>query len=295
MSDNEMADVTLGDDKTILPGKNKKIALIDADTIVFAACCALEYEETLLPKELYSTDEWEELISNEGYVEEDNCIYSVNLDEAIVHAQDKIRQILNYTGCETYELYFTTGRKSFRYKIVDDKYKVNRTSSRAPQSIYALKRWFIDNDNGIDSKEWEADDIVVALKRDNPDKYIMCAVDKDLLYAIVGTHCNYYQSRRYNIDMKWITVDDITAMKHPYMQTLTGDTTDGVIGLHGIGPKKAAKLLKDCKTPEECWSVVTREYGKVNRDLDALLNMRLVNMHQVQLVDGEYKVVLWHP
>jgi len=285
----DMVDISLGDNKEVLPPKNKKIALIDADTIVFAACTMCEYEESLLPREMYSDTEWTDIIVHDGYSEEDNCIYDINLDEAYDHAMNKIETILELTGCSTYELHFTSGRKSFRYNMVNAEYKSNRTGSRAPYGIAKVKKLM----GGTIHYEWEADDIVVALKRDNPDKYIMCAVDKDLLYSLPGKHFNYYKSVAYGIDMKWIEVNEITALKHHYLQTLTGDPTDGIIGLKGIGPKKAAKLLDGLTTELDMWEVVVREYDKVDRVLDAILNMRLVNMHQVKLVDGEYKVVLW--
>jgi 5'-3' exonuclease len=76
-----------------------------------------------------------------------------------------------------------------------------------------------------------------------------------------------------------------------------GDTGDNVIGLQGIGPKTAKKLLKHCKTPQECWEVVKYQYEKHRRgEVDAITNMRLVDMKQLELnKDGEYEVKLWVP
>ena len=292
---NEMTDINLSSSGKIQPPKQDKIALIDADTVVFASCTMLEYVEDLLPRDMYTDEEWADLISQDGYVEEDNCIYAIYLDDAMKHSIDKIQQILDNTGCTSYELHFTSGRNNFRYDMVDN-YKSNRKGGRAPQGMAKLKQMFVDAGMGTTHKKWEADDIVVALKRDNPDKYVLCAVDKDVLYSLPGRHFNYYQSMKYNIEMKFIEVNGDTALKHHYMQTLTGDPADGVIGIKGIGPKKAEKLLKDANTPSGLWGIVIDTYLNNKRDeVDAILNMRLVNMQQLHIVDGEYKVVLWKP
>ena len=47
-----------------------KIALIDADTIIFSACVSTEIVEELLPKSFYSDVEWMEIESNPYYNEE---------------------------------------------------------------------------------------------------------------------------------------------------------------------------------------------------------------------------------
>jgi DNA polymerase-1 len=146
-------------------------------------------------------------------------------------------------------------------------------------------------------EEWEADDMVVALIRDNPNKYILAAVDKDVLYSIPGRHFNYYSSERYNIDMKWVEVDKDTAMKHHFVQALTGDTADNIPGLQGVGPKTADKILNGIVGPRELWDKVKAEYeARGKTAIDALTTMRLVHMHQVVLdKSGQYTVVLWNP
>ncbi|MCI4437840.1 MAG: hypothetical protein JHC33_13620 [Ignisphaera sp.] len=272
-NDDDWVDVDINNFGDVKAPKNDKVALIDADTIVYAACSSYEYESD-------DTAEWE-----------------VDLPSAYEHAKNRVQSILDATGCCDYELHFTAGRKSFRYEDVDSEYKANRLQTRSVPGLYELKQLF-KNDVGEKSfihYGWEADDAVVALKRDNPDKYILCAVDKDVLYTLAGTHFNYYQSFRFNILMKFIDVSEEQAMKHHFLQCLMGDKGDNVIGLKGVGEKTAQKLLLGCKTPAQCWKVVTDQYSRFNRLDDALKNMRLVHMHQLQLVDGKYEVVLWQP
>jgi len=297
LENEEMVDINIDCKGEILPQKNGKIALIDADTVIFATCSTLAVTDDLLPESFYTTDEWEEITSDPGYSERNNTLSFLNIEDALTHSKEKIDFILQRTGCVDFELHFTIGRKSFPYAVSKD-YKANRLGKPTPYGIMLLKEKFhsLYPDKVYMNTEWEADHIVVCKKRDFPDKYILVAVDKDVLYTLEGKHFNYYQSTLYNIDMKWVTVTKDEAMRRYYIQTLTGDTGDNVIGLKGIGPKKAEKALKHCTTPEECWDVVVAMYEKSGRDIiDAITNMRLVDMTQLELIDNEYKVKLWRP
>ena len=143
--------------------------------------------------------------------------------------------------------------------------------------------------------EWEADDIVVFKKREHPDDYILCAVDKDVLYTLPGRHFNYYSSMLHNIDMKFIEVDNYRAVRHHFIQTLMGDKGDNVIGLKGIGPAKAEKILMNYEDTKVLWTKVVEAYEAAGRsEIDAIKNMRLVSMHQlVYNEDGNIEVKLW--
>jgi len=292
----EIVDINLSQSGKVLPQKNNKIALIDADTLVFAACTTLEVADDLLPQDFYSEEEWEEIIKEPGYSELDHCIYYTNQDEAMKHVKDRINGILEATGCSDYELHFTSKRENFRYKLLDNMYKATR-SSRAPEGLWELREAFVNDGKAHIWVEWEADDIVVALKRDNPNKYVLCAVDKDVLYSLPGKHFNYYVSRKYSIDMKWIEVTKETAMKHHYIQTLTGDPSDNVPGLRGIGPKKAEKILEGCEDVNCLWERVVKAYEDNGKTIiDAITTMRLVHMHQLIMnKDGKYELNLWRP
>lgn len=283
----EATDISLGKSGKLLAPKNDTIALVDADTVIFAACSANEYQY----------DEEDEL--GNWYTK-----HSIDLEVAYNHAIDKLQLILDQTGCKDWELHFTSGRKSFRYTRVDVNYKANRLEDnegkRVPCGLSELKHMFIDkhSDKAFIWTDCEADDAVVFLKVNNYDKYTLCALDKDVLYSIPGRHFNYYSSTLHKIDMKFYEVDEITALKHHYKQTLTGDPGDGIIGLRGVGPKTADKLLSSLNTPIELWEAVVIEYEARDRcEIDAIMNMRLVNMHQVtKLLDnGTAEIQLWKP
>lgn len=272
----EIVDIDLDIDGKVMPAKNDKIALIDADTIAYTACLNVEVENEVLPREFYSDEEWAEL---EPKITEDGFYYETDPELALAKANEKIQRILDKTGCQEYELHFTGGRENFRYEIAKEygnEYKANRNNFRTPAGLLRLK----EDLRGIIHTKYEADDAVVFLKEKYPDKYILCAVDKDVLNSIAGKHFNYYESAKYNIEMKWIEVDRHTAITWPFIQTLTGDKTDNVIGLHRVGPKKAEKILAGCFTMAELWQAVLNAYKAAGRDAnEALLNYNLVSMH----------------
>ena len=296
--DNDFVDISMDSKGEILPKKNNKIALIDADTIIFATCSVLSMTDDLLPESMYTKEEWADIVSDPGYSESRHSLSFLDMEDAIKHSEEKIDFILERTGCTDFELHFTIGRESFPYKVSKG-YKANRDGKPSPYGLTSLKQAMFDKypSKVYMNTEWEADHIVVCKKRDYPNKYIICAVDKDVLYTLEGKHFNYYQSTIYNIDMKWVTVTEDEAMRRYYIQTLTGDAGDNVIGIKGIGPKKAEKALSKCTNEAECWEAVVKVYEANDRDIvDAITNYRLVDMTQLQLDENEnYKVVLWKP
>ena len=95
----EMVEIELGNTGETLPPKNDKIALIDADTVVFGSALTCQEEGDLLDKEFYTDKEWLEITSDIGYDETDNVIRSLNMEIAYQHVLDKLENILNRTGC----------------------------------------------------------------------------------------------------------------------------------------------------------------------------------------------------
>lgn len=290
--------------------KRDDIALIDADTMIFAACLHCEEQHELMSQDFYTESEWQEIIKDPGYFEPTNSIYKIDIEQAYLYSKEKLQTILDNTGCTEYELHFTIGRESFRYTTVSKDYKANRSADptkRAPTGLRALKDYWVEHNPGIafNHAKWEADDIVVCKKEKWPDKYLLVALDKDVLYSLPGEHFNYYSSVQWNKDMKFFTVTTDEALRHHYLQCLTGDAGDNVIGLKGIGLKKAEKLLYNCNTHASLWDAVLKAYTKIGvlkngepaDELAAIINMRLVSMNQLVYNEDtkEWEVSLWKP
>lgn len=284
-------DITnIEDDLDIFPESNLT-ALIDADTVAYAAACNAEYCNDLLPKHMYSDDEWDKLINDPGYWPEDEGVWITDIPSAIEKAIEDVQTLMAETECGSAELYFTSG-SNFRFDV-SATYKANRKVMRYPQGLMEIKLAMLEKFPGMICEKYEADDKVVQLKQKHPEKYVLCAVDKDVLGAVAGKHYNYYKSALYKIKRKWVDVSDYDAFVWPYKQVLMGDTTDNIKGCPGIGKVKAAKALENVNSPCDMWNIVVGLFIKAKRTKeDAIIDMRLINMHQL---NKDNVIVLWEP
>ena len=71
-----------------------KILLLDADTVVFAACSTHEYAEDLLPRDMYSDSEWEAITNEPGYDETEGCVWYYLESEVMSSCINRITTIL---------------------------------------------------------------------------------------------------------------------------------------------------------------------------------------------------------
>jgi DNA polymerase-1 len=248
------------------PDTTNKILLIDADTIAYATCSGCEYGD-------------------------DETGYEINMEEAFEVANAKINNYVEITGCKDFELHFTSG-KNFRYHLTPD-YKSNRKDTRYPTGLRELKTLLVEHTptKAFIHRDYEADDIVCMLKREYPEKYILCSVDKDVFNGVSGIHFNYYENFKYKILMSWKETTQAEAIRWPYLQCLMGDSADGITGVKGIGPKKAEAILGSTTDEIVLWRNTLKAYlDNKQTEKEAILNMRLVHMHQVT---KEYKLELW--
>lgn len=248
------------------------IALIDADSILYKVGFAIEDKVIWNEMEYLCGDE---LVQDVSY-------YS-DLEVAKKTVVDMINGILEYTECDE-PMVVLSGKGNFRLSLPTE-YKYNRKDVRKPEYFEELREFTISYFKATVTNGIEADDLVVYLKTSNPEDYILCAIDKDVLYQTVGTHYNYGKGEE-------VTTTPFQAMKFAYIQTLAGDSSDGYKGCPTIGIKKAEKLLADCKTEKCMWAKVVEAYKANGLTMnDALNTMRLANMHQY---NGS-EVILWSP
>jgi 5'-3' exonuclease len=114
---------------------------------------------------------------------------------------------------------------------------------------HLVNSWGFEVVNGI-----EADDAVgIAAYAVPEDESIMVHIDKDL-NQFRGWHYNYRKKEKYYVS----EFEGLTAF---YTQILTGDRIDAIVGLKGIGPVKASKILKDCTDEISLYNAVLKAYN----------------------------------
>lgn len=174
---------------------------------------------------------------------------------------------------------YLTGSGNFRNEIAKTApYKGNRILEKPYH--YQLLREYMENKWGFEVIEgMEADDAIgIEAYRHKPEETIIVSIDKDL-NMIRGNHYNFVKEERY-----FVTEEE--AIRNFYLQILTGDKVDNIIGLQGIGPVKSKKLLADCNTELEMYEAVLKAYD--GDEARVLENARLL------WILREEKQV-WHP
>jgi hypothetical protein len=203
-------------------------------------------------------------------IDADSLLYyemgAKSLEEATANIDKRINSMLKTTGATSYAGFLTIG-KCFRYNIGNNcvynntPYKHNRKGGVKPIIFYALKEYLQQEPYSfIALKGLEADDAVGIYAQIAKDKgYIptVCSPDKDVLLQIPGRHYNYQKA-------KFIKTSESDAEKFLWKQTLMGDSTDGIPGIHGLGAKTADKLLETCGAFGEpkASQIVVEEYIK---------------------------------
>lgn len=243
--------------------KTKKINewVMDADSFVFSTAVKMQYENPFLEGSIVSN--W--TMVRESFIKK--LEYFIER-----HKIDKLTM-------------YVSGPNNFRYEV-NPEYKANRTNLVSPVHLRRLKEYAIEFLGAIPSDGGEADDYSVSHKTLNPNA-TLTAIDKDVIGAVAGKHYNYWKE-------EYITTTEEQAAVWPFAQTLMGDPGDNIIGLKGIGPKTAQKLLLELSTPSELWRKVVEVYESKGRsEEEAIMNMRMVNMLQLNHETKELK--LWQP
>jgi hypothetical protein len=155
-----------------------------------------------------------------------------------------IREVVD--GCQASNYYLiVSGTDNFRKHLYPETYKAGRPPKpplyndlyMEVQATYGSKRFRWHD-------QIEADDLLgIMLTNGRVENPILCSIDKDLL-GIPGWHYNWNKD-------SWPTYVSQEEADHNWLvQLLTGDATDGIRGMEGIGPVKAKKLIEKYKTPD---------------------------------------------
>lgn len=245
------------------------LALIDADIILFRAGMAAEKNCWFLsvngeePEQFHLKKEalarLDELLPGQYSRKEgeDYQLWSERYCEPVENALHNVKSMVNNIKAKLELTDFDirmilSGNSNFRNDVAKTKpYKGNRDRAHRPTHEEAIRDYIISQWTTIVSENEEADDVMGYMQCANPDDTIICTIDKDL-DMIPGNHYNFVKDERYET-----TADQ--GMSLFYKQLLTGDPTDNIAGLKGVGAVKADNLLHGLTLADQ-WANVVSEY-----------------------------------
>ena len=238
--------------------------LIDGDILTYRTCWACQTQV-----------QWED----------DVVTTATNLKEVRAQADAMIAYWQEQLGVEHLIICFSPkGGKYFRHNILES-YKGTRKASQKPMGYHSLVEYLKEKYSYLQIPMLEADDTLGILATNGEySRNIIVSVDKDMLTI----PCEYY-----NMDKEITeTVDTKLADYMHLYQTLVGDSTDNYKGCPGVGPKKAADILK---IPS--WSRVVTAFEKAGLTSDEALVQarvaRILRANEYNFETGE--VILWEP
>jgi len=186
-----------------------------------------------------------------------SCDEDDPLDVAIFRCDKLIREILEASDCEEYQIFLST-KSNFR-KEINPEYKANRKDMEPPKWLQQCKEYLLTEWNAKVKEFYEADDLLGINQSSNT---VLCSFDKDLL-MIPGMHFNWKKQQYGDLTI----VNYFDGLQHFYAQMLIGDKTDNVIGIQGIGPVKAKRALDQCDNEQEMFDYVYEKYNDPKRFL----------------------------
>ena len=199
---------------------NGKYLLIDADVIVYRCCWAAHPRRKNEEEVDLGFDHVREFI--DVTLDSITGLSPESPGELILSSSDSFRKALSTTK----------------------PYKGNREGQPKPLYFQEAKDYLVERYGAKYSTEGrEADDeLGIRLARD-PQGSVVVSIDKDLL-QISGWHHNWVRNQSQWVSRK---AGDFKL----YTQLLTGDTTDNIPGLYGVGPAGASELHEGAQSSSD--------------------------------------------
>ena len=148
---------------------------------------------------------------------------------------------------------YLTGDGNFREQVaVTAPYKGNRTG-RKPEHYQCIRDYLVSDWGFTVVHGQEADDAIAIEATSLKNNCIICTIDKDL-DQVPGWHYNFVKRIIYYVEPS-------DGLRSFYKQILTGDRVDNVVGLRGIGPAKAERLLGRCGSEQILYKLCVEAYG----------------------------------
>lgn len=242
--------------------------LADLDTLIYRAAFSVETKVRTVTYEGKKLDKFTSHADMRAYLQEKELwdknrpAAGVEVTEKVVVKPEKDARLVVISLLDdlvgkfhSYEFVgFLSGERNFRYDLYPE-YKANRSKLVKPVHYAAVRSEIARYSNVSITDGIEADDAVCiaaweCINNDIP--FIVASPDKDLL-QIPGVHYRMNEEAP-------IEIDPWEADFNFYSQVLTGDTSDNILGVKGIGPVKAAALLNDCDDERDMYRVCLEQW-----------------------------------
>ncbi len=196
------------------------------------------------------------------------------VERAQYYVESLLDTCINDLQADNFQFYLT-GDTNFRFQVYPE-YKANRLDVPKPAHLPALREFLTTRYNAIMSDNCEADDCmaIAQTEQTREEPTIIVTLDKDLL-QVPGEHYSWHieggpRDKRWVREARRQTVDHIQGLRFFYTQMLTGDVSDNIKGVDGIGKVGAKNLLSyEHLTEEEMFSIVRDQYSC---DAEMLMN-----------------------
>lgn len=230
--------------------------LIDGDVVVYRCGFAVEKSHYLVTSDSGIRGEVDNARDAKGLASDTGLIWSRKSVEPESHAIKLVNTVMDDIICrygDSHEpVVYLSGSSNFRDGIARRaKYKGNRDAAVRPVHHKLIREHLCERYNASYTDGEEADDAIGIGMYAEPGS-ISVSIDKDL-HQLAGRHYN------------WVTKEESVVSPRAanvffYQQVLTGDPTDNVPGIKGIGPVKARALLAGCKGAKDAWRVCLDAY-----------------------------------
>tara|TARA_R100000656_G_scaffold31118_2_gene27203 strand:- start:233 stop:985 length:753 start_codon:yes stop_codon:yes gene_type:complete len=247
--------------------KKERVAVIDADILLYKACRVAEEEVN------WGDDQW--------------VLWS-DLNKVKTIIDDQVSLIVEEMEADRSILCFSD-KKNYR-KEINPEYKANRRGGRKPLCFQGALQYCKDTYPFRQFTSLEADDVIgiIATTESDKNEYVIVSEDKDLL-TVPGLHWDLKSKEVYSLS-------EDEADFNFFAQTLTGDTVDNYKGCPNVGKVTAEKLLKSVE-PKDLWETVVTRYEKAGlKEQDAILNARMARiLRKCEYNRTTEEVKLWSP
>lgn len=241
--------------------------LVDADIVAFKAAAACERP-----------------------IQWDDGLWTLHayLHEGKDAVGDYLQRIVDKLGDGEFVLCLTDS-SNWRKGILPT-YKMNRSDTRKPLILSALRGWMNEGLSAVQVHQLEGDDIMGILATEDPENTVIISEDKDM----ATIPCNLFNPSK---DETIRVISEFEADRFHMLQTLTGDKTDNYDGCPSIGPVTAEKILAECSTQAEMWEAVVAAYAKKKLSEEVALTQarvaRILRANDYDKATGAIK--LWTP